>query len=308
MSVNENILITVIVPFYNAAEHLGQCAESLFAQDFAAVEYIFVDDCSTDCGAKVLEEILTEHPDRKPFVRIYTNSENKGVAYCRQFALNQAQGEYITCCDADDWMDRDMLSSLYEKMSDDTDIVVCEYVEETEGRKKSVRFYSDRFPQLNDIPIDTLHFSLWNKLIRRSLIDNAKAKFFEGIDRWEDLGFFVQLMITEPRTKIIPKPFYHYRRSMKNTLTTASMEAVLADHIHMAKAIEEFLASNPQTAAKFGHFLNYLKFIAKVKYLRRGTFNFRKWKTTIPEANTRIMTYKNIPLPYRIAFLLANWL
>ena len=308
MTIDKNISITVIVPFYNAAAHIGQCAESIFAQDFASVEYIFVDDCSTDSGSKVLEDVLTKYPNRKPFVRLFTNTENKGVAYCRQFALNQAHGEYITFCDADDWMDSDMLSSLYEEMTDDTDIVACEYIEEAEKCKKFVRFTSDRFPTLNIIPIDTLHFSLWNKLIRRSLINSTGAKFFEGINRWEDLGFFLHIMIREPRIKILQKPFYHYRRSMTSTLTTASMDAVLTDHIHMAEAVEKLFAENPQVAAKYNHFLNYLKFIAKVKYLRCGTFNFRKWKTTFPEADTRIITYKNIPLPYRIAFLLAHWL
>lgn len=46
--------------------------------------------------------------------------------------------------------------------------------------------------------------------------------------------------------------------------------------------------------------------MAKIKLMRGGNRDIRRWKTTYPETNRRIMDYKNIPLFYRLCFLLAD--
>ena len=60
--------------------------------------------------------------------------------------------------------------------------------------------------------IDTVHFGLPNKLIRRSLVIARDAMPFPGIDRWEDLGVVARVLARKPTTAIVGRPLYRYIR------------------------------------------------------------------------------------------------
>ena len=78
------------------------------------------------------------------------------------------------------------------------------------------------------------------------------------------------------------------------------MGRVLADHLLMADALSGWFAEN--YGSRYDRFVNYMKFSAKIKLMRRGTRDVKRWKATYPETNHNIMGYKNIPLYYRLAF------
>ncbi|MBP5211144.1 MAG: glycosyltransferase family 2 protein [Bacteroidales bacterium] len=101
--------VSVIVLVYNVRDYIAQCARSLFGQTLEDIEYIFVDDCSGDESIEILEKILEEEfPERKGSVKILRNDRNRGQAWCRRLAVENAAGEYIIHCDSDDWPEIDM--------------------------------------------------------------------------------------------------------------------------------------------------------------------------------------------------------
>ena len=91
------MLLSVIVPVYNAQAYLDRLFNSIKDQLNKEVELIFVDDGSLDNGYSILCDYMKEYPE----IRIY-QQKNSGAASARQLGLDKAQGEFITFIDSDD--------------------------------------------------------------------------------------------------------------------------------------------------------------------------------------------------------------
>ena len=74
----DNPKVSIIVPIYRVEEYIERCAESLFAQTFDDIEYIFVDDCSPDKSVEILQRTLEKYPHRKRLTRIERLSSQIG--------------------------------------------------------------------------------------------------------------------------------------------------------------------------------------------------------------------------------------
>jgi len=74
--------IYVVSPFYNGANYIARCIESVAAQDYDNYTHVLIDDKSTDNGVEIAIETIGRFPDniRKKFILI-TNGENKGAPY-----------------------------------------------------------------------------------------------------------------------------------------------------------------------------------------------------------------------------------
>lgn len=302
------IRVSVIVPFFNAEWHIGDCAESLMGQTMkAGIEFIFVDDGSTDGGLAALSRVIERHPERRGQTTVLRNGSNRGAAFSRQRGIDAARGEYLIHCDADDRADSDMYATLLKAADGaDADVACSAYFLETPGKTTVVRFRSPEFPPLNEMPLDTVHCSLCNKLIRRQLLLDHELRIFEGIDCWEDLGLMFRVVIFARRIAICDRPLYHYRKLSADSLTTESMSRVLADHLRLAEAMDRWFGSQPPgLAQRHMPFILFVRFTAKIKMLRGRGRDIRKWLSTYPETNRHILSYRNIPPFYRLCFFLA---
>ena len=81
----DNPKVSIIVPIYRVEEYIERCAESLFAQTFDDIEYIFVDDCSPDKSVEILQRTLEKYPHRKRLTRIERLSGGGGVCHDKGF-------------------------------------------------------------------------------------------------------------------------------------------------------------------------------------------------------------------------------
>ena len=90
--------ISVMMACYNAEQTLPWALASLLAQTFEDWEGIFVDDGSTDSSI----DVATRLGDSR--IRAFRLDANRGRGAARQFALEQARGQYVCMLDADDWM------------------------------------------------------------------------------------------------------------------------------------------------------------------------------------------------------------
>lgn len=91
--------ISVIVPAFNAADHIDTAIEALLAQTWQNFEVLVVDDLSTDSTT----EIVTAYSKQDSRVRLIRGQANRGSYFARNVALGEACGEFITTHDADDW-------------------------------------------------------------------------------------------------------------------------------------------------------------------------------------------------------------
>jgi glycosyltransferase involved in cell wall biosynthesis len=91
--------ISVIVPTYNAADHIGTALQCLIDQTWQNLEVLVVDDLSTDHTPAVISEFSM----RDPRIKLIRAEANRGSYVARNIALSQASGEFVTTHDADDW-------------------------------------------------------------------------------------------------------------------------------------------------------------------------------------------------------------
>ncbi len=298
--------ISVVVPMYNAAATIERCATSLLCQTVGdAVEYIFVDDASTDGCVDVLKDVLRRYPNRE--VSIIKNSRNSGSACSREVGMNAARGEFAIHCDADDWIDPNLYEVMLSKAEQTgADVVCCPFALRCEDSSTAqvVNFKSAKL-DLNDCPLDTLHFSLCNKLVRMSVIRDNNLHFFRGINCWEDLGLMSRVLVFVGSVEFVDGVYYYYRRAAGKSQTTSDMNRVLIDHLRLADCLCGWF-DEKGLGQKYAPFLKFLKFTAKIKMLRGRNKDLLRWKATYPETNIGIMRYRHVPLPYRMAFYLAN--
>lgn len=179
-----SVSVSIIVPCYNVAAYLDQCMESLAGQSMEDIEIICVNDGSSDCTA----EILREWRNRDRRVRII-DQKNSGVSAARNSGMAAAAGTYIGFVDPDDMVERNMFQRLVTAAAE----------------KEAERFR-------RGTPWSRCAGTVWNKLIRRKLLEENGVRFVPGLRQGEDLYFCLMLLTVAPRLLILPDRLYHYRR------------------------------------------------------------------------------------------------
>jgi glycosyltransferase involved in cell wall biosynthesis len=92
-------VVSVILPVFNGEKWISTAIQSLLAQTLTAIEVIVVDDCSSDSTYAIVKSFEALDPR----VRVLRADTNRGPYHCRNIALTQAKGTYVTVHDADDW-------------------------------------------------------------------------------------------------------------------------------------------------------------------------------------------------------------
>ena len=120
-----SILISIIIPAYNAEKYIQQCIISLARQDLPQDNYeiLVVNDGSTDSTLSILERLSKEYPN----IHILT-TKNQGVSAARNLGIKTAQGKTLLFVDADDYMAENVLSTIHHTMeADQLDLLVFNY-------------------------------------------------------------------------------------------------------------------------------------------------------------------------------------
>ena len=93
-------LVSIIIPVYNAAQHIAETLDSALAQTYPHVEIICVDDCSTDDSCTIINSYIEDNP--KARIQLIQLSQNVKTPTVRNTAIKSASGRYILPLDADD--------------------------------------------------------------------------------------------------------------------------------------------------------------------------------------------------------------
>lgn len=203
--------VSVIIPVYGVEKYIERCARSLFEQTLDDIEYLFIDDCTPDESIKELKRVLEEYPKRKPQVKIHRMEHNSGQAKVREWGMKNATGEYVIHCDSDDWVD----SELYRKMLEATnngvvDVVISDYVEIDEI--KSIRVTCSGEPSvkkyLEKLMNGQITWALWNKLWKRTLLDNPIV--WPTGNMGEDMCLCMQFLFYAKHINYVIGPAYNY--------------------------------------------------------------------------------------------------
>lgn len=112
------IVVSVIMPAYNAERYIAKAIESVLCQN-VPLELFIIDDCSTDHTA----EIAGKYIDCGR-VMLLRNERNLGVAESRNIGIRRAAGKYVAFLDADDWWAENKLEIQCRRLAE-TECVLC---------------------------------------------------------------------------------------------------------------------------------------------------------------------------------------
>ena len=117
--------ISVIIAAYNAEEYLSETLDSIFLQTMNDSEYevIIINDGSSDSTLDILNSYKQTYSNL-----IIIDKENGGPSSARNAGLDIAKGEYVFFFDADDILEGDALSTMYETASEkQADLLIGKY-------------------------------------------------------------------------------------------------------------------------------------------------------------------------------------
>lgn len=100
-------LVSIIMPSWNTGRFIAESIQSVINQTYQKWELLIVDDCSTDNTDAVVASFQDER------IRYFHNDHNSGAALTRNYALREAQGEWIAFLDSDDlWLPKKLEKQL----------------------------------------------------------------------------------------------------------------------------------------------------------------------------------------------------
>jgi glycosyltransferase involved in cell wall biosynthesis len=213
--------ISILVPVYGVEKFIGRCAQSLFEQTYDQIEYVFVNDCTTDNSISVLNDTLHAFPERKTHTKIVNHVENRGLAAARNTALESANGDFILFVDSDDWIDKDFVEKLVcKQLENDYDVVTAACLEH-KINSNNVIIPRNLNPQDNCLEIISRSQSsvIWGRLIKKNIFTENKLFCIEGANMGEDLQQTPRIFYHARSCAIQPETRYHYNRLNESSYT-----------------------------------------------------------------------------------------
>lgn len=300
----QNPEISVIIPVYNVAPYIRECAESLFNQTQQSIEYIFIDDFSTDNSLEILNDVVTQFPDRQSQIKIISNKENKGISFCRQKGLSLAKGKWVIHCDSDDLVRKDCYETMLSKANTiKGDIIICSYKLFGETVPDIIKYQGEGniTPQqliqsLSGNSDRIIHGSLCNKLIKTELCRNINLD--NNISFCEDEIFLYNLLVNNRNIniEIIPDCLYYYRVHPKS-LTFKKDEKRVQDILRLIDKLEEMSLQHPDFSKSFNS--KIVSLLYQLLYYRPSIENFsKKYRNYLPyiSLNHQLNRLKKIEL------------
>lgn len=217
--------VSILVPFYQVAPFIERCARSVLGQTYPDIEYLFIDDHSTDDGPDILRKTLEDYPDRKDAVRIIRNERNLGLASSRNLAVRECRTDFLLWVDADDWISPDAVEKLIARQAqDDADIVSGKVLKVYNGNTKPFPIVSPS--SKTDTIIGFLDHSIawciWGRLIRKTLYSDNGVQCLEGINYNEDYQVIPRLFYFAEKVADIPSVIYYYGTGNPASYTSLS--------------------------------------------------------------------------------------
>lgn len=224
----QKIDLSIIIPIYNVEKYIFEFLNSIKLQSTPQIEFIFVDDGSTDSSIEILEENLHYFNNYK-----LIRKKNGGVSSARNVGLKQCNGTYITFIDPDDCVNSDYILTILNNLG--YDLLMYDYYRfNSHTKEKNTLDISEGIYDKNEIlkifipnlyGIESLPFSfnifpmVWNKVYKLDIIKGNNLHFMSQREvNSEDSLFNIEYLSKCENVKYIKKTIINYRAN-NNSLT-----------------------------------------------------------------------------------------
>ena len=298
-----NPAISVITPIYNVKKFIRKCAETLLTQTFEDIEFIFVDDASTDGSIAILESVIHKYPNRN--VKIVRHAYNQGLPASRKTGLEASTGRYVFNCDGDDWVEVSMLEKMYSAVErDGADYAYCDYYlsyEKSERYMRCPEFVTPDEALRKGYLSGTAKYNVWNKLIKRDLYEGVVFPV-ENKKGGEDM-IMLGILSKAKSIAYVPEALYHYVKINASAISGNFSKQHAIDVKYNADRAIQVLRDTYESSLEKE--IAFFKLNVKLSFLiSDDPARHAVWKSWYPEANPYI--WKNEYQSFRNKFI--QWL
>lgn len=207
-------MVSIIVACYNQGKYISETLDSVIQQTYTDFECIVINDGSNDNT----EEIVQAYKINDKRIK-YIYQENQGVCVARNRAINEADGEYILCLDADDKISNNYLKLCVNELDNDNSLtlVTCNY--QYFGNSNKVVY-------VEDYSIEKLmgHNLFINcSMFRRKDFDAVNGFNLNMKDGLEDWDFWLSILKTNGKVKCLNGVHFFYRIKKKSRNNTTAL-------------------------------------------------------------------------------------
>lgn len=284
--------ISVIIPVHGVGDYLERCLDSILSQEDTQtdVEFIAVDDASTDGGGAIL---AARHDHRLTVIRTATTV---GPGRARELGAKEATSEYLWFVDGDDELADGALAAVAAQLDRlNPDVLVIDYENiYADGTitPSGANLSAPELTTLADSPaLLNVTMTMWNKVFRKDFLSGLGVSYGPGI--YEEVPMAIAALLTAPRIGVLNRVCYRYRRGR-----TGSFMGTISDrHFDIFAsyaAVFDFLSERSAAAVPFNAAVRVALFkrtirhyafaLPKVPRSRRRDFfsqmarDFRRWR------------------------------
>lgn len=210
-------MLSIVIPVYNCQDYLGNTINSVLEQCIDDLQIIIVDDGSSDRSGAIAEEYSKKYE----YIEVI-HIKNQGVSHARNMGLERVTGEWVYFMDSDDIMINEMGQLLKKIKSSCYDMIVfaAEFFYANNDsvvihranpcnihNREEMKLY---LQGMNQECKDVFLNYLWNRLFKRSIINENHICFDESVNLGEDFLFITKYFRYSTNICIVDKAYYRY--------------------------------------------------------------------------------------------------
>lgn len=309
----DNILMSIIVPAYQIETYLAECVKSVENQNYNDYEIIIVDDGSKDNTPEIADEL------KKEFSNIYViHQENQGLSEARNSGIKVAKGKYCVLLDGDDMFQPDTLIELAKCIEENNmpDVVISRFVtlDSLTGEIKECPFTFDkkRLDCISSVSMkfkEISHYWLagWLFCVRLDYLKQHNLFFKKGLLH-EDEEWMPRVALHAQSIAFNNVPYYCYRLSREGSITNKLNENRMLDSIRIINILQKELADDTYSDEAKEVMMH------RIQTILFGTINkssmYRKCKQygkMVKQLESKIYLFKDSErIVYRLSYLLCR--
>lgn len=197
--------VSVLMPAYNAAEHIREAIDSILEQTFTDFEFLIINDGSTDNTV----DIISEYDD--PRIKLVHNDGNKGLIYSLNYGLEIAQGKYIARMDADDIAMDTRLEKQVRFLEDNPDTSILGTAFIFMGTPHEIH-HPNYNEEIRIKLLDDGAFAHPTVMMRKDSIDSNNIRYNGDYKYIEDYQFWVEAAIKNLKMANLDEVLLQYRQ------------------------------------------------------------------------------------------------
>jgi len=237
-----NLAFSIIIPVYNVELYLEECLNSLINQTFNDFEVICINDGSTDRSGDILKK-YSEKDNRFKII----NQENKGQSAARNTGLIEAKGEYVVFIDSDDWVENNLLESIYKIIEfKKYELIGINNLRVKEGVKANHEFNHLKNGEYTGIEYLERYISskkyapaaVWLFVFKNELFKNHALKFIDGYIHEDEL--FIPQALFYAKNVYISNLFLYNYRIREGATTNKSNIRKINDKFSISRLLIQF--------------------------------------------------------------------